>query len=427
MIVAADTLASSTGKKSTIFVNWLKNFTVTVFMQTLHALYMVVVLQVLAALYKQNTYDLYGLSATQVGIVTIILTTGLVKLEKLFKSMFNIGDSFAGDLKAGTQGMMKAMGAVKGITAGAKALGDNAGKYKDATKRKQAYSNQLNLLKGTQNRENSKIAFEAAKSAKAAGNMDEYRRQREIAAEQLREAKKYGVTVDPKKGFETNKDSGSKADNKSDSKKNNSKGQVINIENGNSGDYLKQILDAQNGSNGDYLQQVLNAQNNPKYMTREQKIQRLEEGIAKAEADMKSAKLAQIMGPANLVAGLGMGLGMGEDISESLFRGGYITAALDKGAETIGHMSADKDRRTFADHEKNEGQRYGYTPSEKIIREKTIVEKTIEKVKDNPKLCIDPIAVGKEIGKQFQGIGNVLSNTMEKELRQIDRDLDDSQ
>lgn len=437
MIVAADTLTSSTGKKSTIFVSWLKNFTVTVFMQTLHALYMLVVLQILANLYgKLYVYDNDGnliealeeaLTEGQISIVTIILTTGLVKLEKLFKSMFNIGDSFAGDLKAGTQSMMKAMGAVKGIAAGAKAVGDNAGKYKDAVKRKQAYTNQLNLLKGPQHRENARIAFEAAKTAKSEGNMDEYRKQREIAAGQLREAKKYGVAVDPKKGFETNKDSGSRSDNKSDSKKNNGSGQVINIENGNNEDYLKQILDAQNGNNGNYLEQVLNAQNNPKYMTREQKIQRLQEGIAKAEADMKSARFAEIMGPANLAAGLGVGLGMGEDISEALFKGGYITVALDKGAEVVGHMSADKDRKTFYNYEKREGQKYGYTPSEKIIREKTIVEKTVEKVKENPRLAIDPIAVGKEIGKQFQGVGSVLSNTMERELRQIDRSLDDSQ
>lgn len=343
-------------------------------MQTLHALYMLVVLQILAALYSYNNAGEFNGSLTegQVSIVTIVLTTGLVKLEKLFKSMFNIGDSFAGDLKNGAKSMVKAMGAVKGIAAGAKAVGDNAGKYKDASRRRQAAGLKLAELKG-----------------KMANNV-----QNTTNISNTTTNSNSNVTTTTTLSANTNN----------------------NVTNSGS-----------NNNTNDYLRQIVDALKNPTPVSLEQQVQQAEAEYAKASADMKSARFAQIMGPANLAAGLGMGLGMGEDISESLFRGGYITAALDKGAETVGYLSADKDRKTFADYEKREGQKYGYTPSEKIIREKTTIEKTVEKVKENPKLCVDPIAVGKEIGKQFQGVGNVLSNTMAKELRQMDRSLDDSQ
>ena len=402
LIVAADTISSATGKQSTIFKKWLKNFTITVFMQSIHALYMVVVLQILSKLYAKSGFS--GMSSTQIGIITIVLTTGLVKLEKLFKSLFNIEDGLAGDLKDGSKSLFKAMGAVKGLAAGAKAVGDNAGKYKEASKKKKAYTTQLNILKGSQDRENASVAFEAAKRAKSEGNMDEYYRQRKIAAEQLREAKKYGMDVDPKKGFGT----GGKSDSNSKNKNDGSESSKNNNDN-----KLNQLLNNQNNSNSDYLQQILNAQNNPAYMTREQKIQRLEEGIASAQAEMKSARLAQIMGPANIAAGLGMGLGMGEDVSEALFRGGYITAALDKGAEVIGYRVADKDRKSFVDSERRDGEKYGYQPSDKIEREKGSIEKNIIR----PELYIDPRAVGKEIGKQFKDIKDVFTNSMKEAAR----------
>ena len=395
LIVAADTIMSATGKQSTIFKSWLQNFAVTVFMQSIHAMYMVVALQLISGVYKNGQFT-GGFTETQASIVTIVLTTGLVKLEKMFKSLFGIGDSFAGDLKSGAKGMVQAMGAVRGIAAGAKAVGDNAGKMRDAAKRKQAYSRELTNLKSQPARERAATAFEAAKKAKAQGTeegMAEYRKQRQIAADAMKEAKQAGYQFDPKSGF------GSDLGKSSEGSKGKKEG------------------------SGDYLQQVINNQNNPANMTREQQIQRLEEGYAQAHADYKSASLASIMGPANLAAGLGIGLGMGDDISESLFKGGMITAALDKGAEVVGYRAADKDRKTFANYEQREGEKHGYTPSEKIIREKTVIEKTAE----NPRLYVDPIAVGREIGKQLTGIGDVLSDTMKKELRHMDKDLDSSQ
>ncbi len=328
LIVAADTISTATGKQSTIFKKWLSNFVVTVFMQSLHAMYMVVILEILKELYAEDAFNLYGLNGVQIGVITVILTTGLVKLEGLFKNLFDIQGGLSGSLKDGTKDMVKAMGAIKGIAAGAKAVGDNATKFKDASKRKKAYTAELSKLKGAQARDNAQSAFTAAKKAKSEGNMDEYHKQRKIAADQLKIAKENGVYVDPKKGFGSNNSQGSAPESQKSG-----------------------------SNNADYLQQVLNAQNNPTQMTREQKIQQLEAGIASAQADMKSARFAQIMGPANIAAGLGMGLGMGQDVSEALFKGGYITAALDKGAEGIGRIAADKDRKTFAEYERKEGDR----------------------------------------------------------------------
>jgi len=400
LIVAADTIMSSMGKQSTIFKSWLQNFSVTVFMQSIHAAYMVVVLQILSGIYSDGAFT-GGLTETQASIVTIVLTTGLVKLEKLIKSLFGIGDSFAGDLKSGAKGMVQAMGAVRGIAAGAKAVGDNAGKVKDAAKRKQAYSRQLDILKSP---ERAKESYRLALEAKKSGNMEDYHKHMSAAAEQRRTAKEAGYILDAKGNVVGNKNGASKSNG---------------------------------GGQGDYLQQVINAQNNPSNMTREQQIQQLEAGYAQAQADFKSARLAQIMGPANLAAGIGLGIGMGDDISEALFKGGHITAMLDRGAETIGKVSADKDRRTFAAYEKEQGEKYGYTPSDKIIREKTIVEKTLEravrptndegKVRPLQSTAVNPIAVGREIAKHFEGIGDVLADTMKKELRRMDKKLDDSQ
>lgn len=403
LIVATDTITSVQGKQSTIFKNWLKNFTLTVFMQSLHALYMVVVLQILALLYGSHTTGFAGqLTSAQVSIITIVLTTGLVKLEKMIKGMFGIGDSFAGDLKDGGKSMMKAMGALKGAGAAVSALKDNVPKMKEASKRKQAYGSELNRLKGEQSVDNARSALEAAKKAKAEGNMDEYKKQMQIAWDSRKEAKERGVDWN----YAT-KNGGVSKDNNNNTINNNTTNNNTTGKN-------------TTNNNGDYLQQVLNK--NSKNLTREQQIQKLEEGMAKETANYKSARLATVMGPANLAAGIGLGLGIGDDIGETLFKGGMITAALDKGTEVVGHRAADKDRKSFYKHEQEEGAKLGYTPSEKIVREKSTIEQTVT----NPKIYINPIEVGREVGKQFKGMGEVLSNTMREELREIDKDLDNN-
>ncbi len=389
LIVAADTITASTGKQSTIFKNWLQNFSVTVFMQSIHAAYMVVVLQILAKLYAQSTWSIYNLNAMQVGIVTIVLTTGLVKLEKLIKSLFGIGDSLAGSLKDGGKGMLKALGAVKGLEVAGKAIKDNAPKMRDAAKRRQASAKTLDTLKAQKRSSNDTYqqAMSAARDAKHRGDTAEYSRQMKIAMQARREGV-YG-----KEG--------------------------TNVKQGNN-----------LGDKQDVVQQAINKASSPitsntqnKNMTIGEQIRQAEEEHAKSITDFKSAALASTMSVANIAAGAGIGLGLDDDLVDVLTKGSVITKGLDWATEKVGAKAADKDRKTFYEHEKQDGERLGYTPSEKIIREKTVVEKTIDNAIDK-KLYIDPVAVGKEIAKKFEGIGDVFSDTMKRELRHIDRDID---
>lgn len=384
MIVAVDTMASCTGGRSTVFSNWLKNFTFTVFIQTFHAVYMVVILQVLSSLYKYSAvgdpskevqeWANSSLSETQVAILTIVLTTGLVKLEKLLKQLFNIGDSLAGDLKGATKGMMgKSRGMMKGVMAATRAIGDNKAKYSDAGKRKQAAALKLRQLKGamagtTTNNQTTNTTINTGGGAKT----------------------RAGTTSKPVPGGSGGGGSGT--------------GGV-------------------NNSSNDYLRQILEALKNPSGLTKEQQIQQAEEEYARAVAAEKAAGFAKKMSVANTVAGFGLALGMTGDVGEAVFKGGHYTALLDGAAERIGYRAADKDRKTFSEYEQSEGKKYGYEASENIIREKSAVEQVIV----NPKLMIDPIAVGKEIGKQFKGVGDILSDSVKKELKNLDRNLDDSQ
>lgn len=372
LIVAADTIITITGKQSTIFKNWLKNFTTTVFMQTIHAAYMMVVLQILSNLYSNGTFS-GGLTETQVSIVTIVLTTGLVKLEKLIKGMFGIGDSFAGDLKDGAKGMVKAMGAVKGLSEGFKAVSDNKKKEADAGKRKMAYMNELDKVK------------------------------------------KEG---DGKKSTTVNVTNNNSDNSTSNSTSNDTHNPIANSETNNSSGFNGGENNNSQHSSGDYLQDVLNRQSQP--LTREQKIHKLEEAIAEEEANENSAKFARIMAPANIAAGIGLGLGMGEDVGESLFKGGYITKGLDYASEKVGYKAAGGKRKSFYESEKRDGEKYGYEPSEKIVKEKTTIEKTVS----NSQLCVNPVAVGKEWKKQFSELGDVFGDTMKKKMKEIDKDLD---
>lgn len=371
LIVVVDTITSITGKQSTVLKSWLKNFSTTVFMQFFHAAYMVVVLQILAGLYAQNS--LTGLNATQVGIISIVLLTGLVKLEKLIKGMFGIGDSFAGDLKDGAKGMVKAMGAVKGLSEGFKAVSDNKQKETDAGKRKMAYMSELAKMK--------------------------------------EQGGKKGSTVNV-----TNNNTNNSSDN---STSNNSSNDTHNVANNTTSNSSGNGNSLQH-STGDYLQDVLN--NQAQNLTREQKIHKLEEAIAEETANENSAKFARIMAPANIAAGIGLGLGMGEDVGESLFKGGYITKGLDYASEKVGYRAAGGKRRSFYESEKKDGEKYGYEPSEKIVKEKTTVEKTVT----NGQLYVNPVAVSKEWKKQFSELGDVFGDTMKKKMKEIDKDLDNA-
>lgn len=367
LVVAIDTITSAQGKQSQIFKNWLKNFAVAVFIQSLHAMYMVVIIRILSKLYRYNNHVWSGnLKQEQVSILTIMLLTGLVKFEKLFKTMFGIGDSFAGDLKDGAKSMVKAMGAAKGLSEGLKAVSDNSGKVKAAGKRKSAFMAELNNLKA---------------GLKPGGNIN--------------------ITNN-----NSTDNSSSNTDNSSTS----------NSQNNNNGG--RSSSGGGSNSSGDYLDEVLKKKSNPTSL--EDKIRMLEEAIAEETAKEKSARLAMLMGPSNVMAGIGLGLGLGDDISEALFKGGYITKGLDYAAEKVGYKAADKDRKKFYEDEKKDGEKYGYTPSEGIVRDKS----TVQQLFTNPQIYFNPTAVGKEHKRQMTELGEMFGETMKRKMRDIDRDLD---
>lgn len=182
LMVAVDTIVAVSGGQSQIFKSWLKNFIFTVFTQSFHAAYMVVAFRLM-----NRVTNISDVSSTLASIIVVTLTTGLVKMEKMLKGMFGFGDSMGGSLADGKKSMKKAMGAVAGLAAAAKSLGDNRPKEAAAKQRRQAFAAEKAHLK-------ERTAFQSAKEAKANGNMDEYRRQMKIAADARKEAKANGST-----------------------------------------------------------------------------------------------------------------------------------------------------------------------------------------------------------------------------------------
>lgn len=301
--------------------------------------------------------------------------TGLIKMEKMIKGMFGMGDSMAGDLKSGNKGIMKAMAAAKGAGAAIGAIMDNKPKMQDAQKRRAAFSSEKANIKAQILAGNSGGGNSGPSATAVAGQI----------AGAVQNATTAGV-----QNATGNAGNG---------------GYNGGGNNGNGG----------NGGGGDYLQSVLNkSQQN---LTPEQKLHMLEEAEAKAIADEKSAKFAGIMGAANLAAGIGISIGMGDDIGEAMFKGGMITAGLDKISEGIGRRAADKDRQTLYSQERADLQDTNIDPSDKIIRKKANIHVTM----DDVKLAMNPIEIRKNIKKEFT---EVFTNQVQKEIREVDKNLD---
>jgi len=434
LIVAVDTITGIAGTKSTVFITWLKSFVFTVFTQAFHAAYLVVVFQVLAAIYKESWGNQYLQS-----IITIMLTTGLVKMEKMLKGMFGFGESAAGSLSDGSKGMKKAMQAGAGLMAAAKSLGDNKGKMQDAAKRRQAFAGEKASLLGSKERD----AYQAAKAAKANGNMDEYRKQMKLAADARRASSTGGNT------------------------------RAMNNAQGNSGGNGGNSGNGGNG-NKDYLQSVLdNHASRP--LSTDEKIAMLDKAEKQAIADEKSAKFASVMGVANLAAGIGMGIGMGDDIGEALFKGGMITSGLDRAAEGIGARAGGRKggaedrvssfRSDFKEAEGFKGKaatvarEYArpFKEAKEIFTDSgnssasssgggssrssrsssssnnsgnnangsnsRAQEQNVNVTVDVTKIARD---LSREMNKSMSGMGEDMARTLRKELRNIDKDLDNN-
>lgn len=134
MIVAVDTISNSIGMKTQIMANWFKEFMLAVFMQTLHAIFLFIILKMIKAI-----HDSHSLSSVMEGVFIIMLTSGLVRFEKLFKKLFGVKDGLMGDLKGGTA---KVFGAAHGIQQGVGSVIDNSKKMSSAKKNTKKLTNE---------------------------------------------------------------------------------------------------------------------------------------------------------------------------------------------------------------------------------------------------------------------------------------------
>lgn len=286
LIVVADTINKSLGKSSTILSNWFKQFVITVFIQTFHAMFMLIILMMIKAIAGSS------FNSMMQAVIIIALTTALVKFEKTIKQLFGIGDTIMGDLKGGAA---KALGAIHGAKQAIGAVGDNVKNYKTASSQKKKLTSQRAKLL----------------AQKPSGNS---------VATSSGEVTSEGASVTS--GGTQNQSSGQSGISNDD--------KVVNAIN----NLTEQMREA----------------------SREEKIAQLDVDIAKEATKMSSARLASILGPANLVAGLGIGIGSADDFQGALLQGGYITKGLDSIAEKIGERGSKRERQGMYLDAKEDGR-----------------------------------------------------------------------
>lgn len=292
LVVAVDTFNRSMGKGSGILSNWLKQLALTIFMQSFHAVFLLVLVNFMVNI-GNNLNNQYMSS-----LIIIILTAGLVKFEKLFKQLFGMGDPVMGDLK---NGAMKAMATMGSVARAGKAIGDNSKKMNDAKKRKADIIANKQKLEQKQNMLNAKMGSG-------------------------------GGTTGGNGGVPTN-------------------GNAVPETNGNSG-----TGSGGAGARGDdevksILRNINNQMMQNQYDQNEQELRSLDKQLGQAEADISSAKLARRLAPANVAAGLAFGLG-----ADDLASGAMLTTAMDHVAEKVGQRGADKTRSRMYDEAKAQGR-----------------------------------------------------------------------
>lgn len=104
------------GRKSGLFDKWFKNFTITVFTQSFHAIFLMFIMYFLSQI-QQNVNDADFL----VGIISIVGMAAIIKFEKLIKSVFGIEDSMLGGVNE-AKNLMKNMMGAKGAVGIAKSV-----------------------------------------------------------------------------------------------------------------------------------------------------------------------------------------------------------------------------------------------------------------------------------------------------------------
>lgn len=83
-------------RQAGIFENWFKTFTVTVFTQSFHAIFLVFILNMLSEVAGKQSEDIANVMTHQPGMLAIIAIAGamaLIKLEKFIRQIFGIAES----------------------------------------------------------------------------------------------------------------------------------------------------------------------------------------------------------------------------------------------------------------------------------------------------------------------------------------------
>ena len=436
LIVAVDTVNKSLGLQSKLLSTWVKEFTITVFIQSIHAAFMVVLLKII-----QATYTTASLGYTISGILTIILTTALVKFEKVFKSLLGIGTGMMGEIKGGAE---KAFKTIHGLRQGVGAVADNAKKMRDAQSKKADADKKIKRLDRKINEANSARAGITDNSTTntdasytsngdtnlyAGGNNmlsngpiidteqgpDGTYRPVQVAA---------GAITSPGTSVSLGANNGQMNVGAQDILANAIANATRRIQNPNE----RRSLNV-NVTNPDEISSGIaqatgitdgtSARNNvkTKIPTDDEmedmydEMAKLQQQRAEAESEYSSARLASIMGTANFVGGLGIGLGAEGDMADAMLTGGYVTKGLDWTAEKVGYQGARKTRKEIYNDTK---EKYG----EAMDKYKVNTEKILQPKSD---IVINPMVRAQkgmssalEVKHMIQG---TLTQEMSKEMR----------
>lgn len=428
LIVAVDTINKALGMQSKIFSNWLKEFAMIVFTQSLQAMFLLLVLKIIKGV---NDKDNGGY---MVGIVSMMLTAALVKFEKTFKSIFGIRSTMLGEVKGGA---MKMFSSMQSLGKAGSAVGDNVKKMDEASKKKKSAQQERvaaqNRLRRKTELYNALAADGSSGSSGASGQPDSSRSQ--------------GALFSPD-GFGEKGSMSSGTFDLSDAQL----PETLNLAEG-SGEkqFLEEIEKETTSSSGfgpamqtDAIVRAINtvgsevrkiassektksaaikdgvAKDSQKPLSelaktkKRHKMEELSEGIeqdrqavmdadkkiAEAQSEYSSARLAKIFGGANVIAGLGIGLGAEGNFHEAMQLGGYVTTGLDYGAEKLGYQGARNVRKAMYEKSKDEG-----FENEAILQPKS-------------KLVINPVKQTQQLYESSLEIKNMVQGTFTQEMSQ---------
>lgn len=183
------------GKQKGIFEMWLKNFVMTVFMQSFHALFFMFILRLISGITTNaegKAASLFSNSDGIVSIITIVSLLMLTKMEKFFKETFGIASpSFIGGIGAEA---MKGFGTLAHGVSLAKRTAEpfkRQAEIQGKMRQNQAKIDKMETRLGI--KPTSTDLMNQAREAKNAGDMDKYHQLRDEAAERRRAEKEAGL------------------------------------------------------------------------------------------------------------------------------------------------------------------------------------------------------------------------------------------